>query len=59
MLIRIVEFRETQGAAQMVWSTGNVYRTLVGKGFEMAAWKTEEIGVYWGKCHMTDRWPFK
>ena len=33
--------------------------TLVGKCFEMAVWKTEEIGVYCGKCHMTDRWPFK
>ena len=45
----------------MVWSTGNVYSTLVGKGFEMAVWKTEKIGAYYDedKCHMTDRLPFK
>ena len=45
MLIRIVKFRKTQGAAQQVWSIGNVYSTLVGKCFEMAIWKTEEIGA--------------
>jgi hypothetical protein len=29
--------------------------------FEMAIWKTEEIGAYYdeNKCHMTDRWPCK
>jgi len=45
----------------VVWSTGNVYSTLVGKGFEMAVWKTEKIGAYYDedKCHMTDRLPFK
>jgi len=61
MLIRIVKFRETQGAGQGVLSTGNVYSTLVGKCFEMAIWKTAEIGAYYyeDKCHMTDCWPFK
>jgi len=60
MLIRIVKFRKTQGAAQEVWSTGNVHSTLAGKCFEMAIWKTEEIVAYCeDKCHMTDRWPFK
>ena len=61
MFIKIVKFRETQGAAEVVCSTGNVYSILVGKCFEMAMWKTEEIGAYCDedKCHMTDRWPFK
>jgi len=61
MFIRIVKFKKTQGAAQVVWSTGNVYSTLVGKCFEMAMWKTEVFGAYYDedKCHMTDRWPFK
>jgi hypothetical protein len=61
MFIRIVKFRETRGAAQLVWSTGNINSTLVGKGFEMAFWKTKEIGAYYDedKCRMTDRWPFK
>ena len=57
----MVKFRKTQGSAQEVWSTGNVYSTLVAKCFEMAVWKTEEIGAYYDedKCHMTDCWPFK
>ena len=61
IFFRIVKFRKTQGAVQVVWSTGNVYSTLVGKCFEMAMWKTEETGAYYDKdkCHMTDRWPFK
>jgi hypothetical protein len=61
MLIRTVKGRETQGAAQVVCSTGNVYSTLVGKCLEMAIWETEGIGAYCDedKCHMTDRWPFK
>ena len=56
MFIKIVKFRKTQGAAQVVWSTGNVYSTLVGNCFEMTIWKTEEIGAYYDedKCHMTD-----
>ena len=58
MFIKIVKFRETQGAAEVVLR--NVYSTLVGKCFEMAVWKTE-ISAYCDedKCHMTDRWPFK
>jgi len=61
MFIRIVRFRKTQGAAQVVWSTGNVYSTLVGICFEMTDCNTEEYGAYYDedKCHMTDRWPFK
>jgi len=61
MLLGIVKFRKTQGAAQVVWSTGNVYCTLFGECFEMAICNTEEFGVYYDedKCHMTDRWPFK
>jgi hypothetical protein len=61
MFIRLVKFGKTQGAAQVVWSTGNVYSTLVGKCFEMTIWKTGEIGAYYdeGKCHMTGCWPFK
>ena len=61
MLIRIVKFRKTQGAAQVVWSTKNVYTTLVGKSFEMAIWKMEDTGAYYdeNKCHLTDRWPFE
>ena len=61
MFIRIVKFRKTQGADQLVCSTGNVYSSLVGKCFEMAIWKAEETGAYYDddKCHMTDRWPFK
>jgi len=61
MLIRVFKFRKTQGAAELVCSTGNLYSTLVGKYFEMAIWETEEMGVYndEDKCHMTDRWPFK
>ena len=57
----MVKFRKTQGSAQEVWSTGNVYSTLVAKCFEMAVWKTEEIGAYndEDKCHMTEHWPFK
>jgi len=45
----------------VVWSTGNVHSTLVRKCFEMAVWKTEEIGAHCDedKCHMADRWPFK
>jgi len=46
MFIRVVKFGETQWAAEWVWSTGNVYSTLVGKWFEMAIWKTEETGTY-------------
>ena len=30
------ENQETQWAAQVVWRTGNVYSTLVGKRFDMA-----------------------
>ena len=45
MLIRIVKFRKTQGAAQGVWSTGNVYSALVGKCFEMAIWKTGDWSI--------------
>ena len=61
MFIRIVRFRKTQGAAQVIWSTGNVYSTLVGICFEMTDCNTEEFAVYYDedKCHMTDRWPFK
>ena len=61
MLIRIVKFGKTQWAAQVVWSTGNVYSALVGKHFEMAIWKTEEIGACYDECksHMTERWPLK
>jgi hypothetical protein len=61
MLIRIVKFRKTHVAAQLVRSTWNVYSTLVGRCFEMSMWKTDEIGAYCdeGRCHMTDRWPFK
>jgi hypothetical protein len=61
MFIRILKFRKTQGATQVVWSTGIAYSNLVGKCFEMAIWKTEEIGVYndEDKCHMTNCWPFK
>jgi hypothetical protein len=57
MFIRIMKFRETQGAAEGVWSTGNVYSTLVGKCFKMAIWKTEEIRACYdkNKCYMTDR----
>jgi len=43
MLIRIVKVRKTQGAAQVVWSTGNVYSTLVGKCSEMAIWKQRRL----------------
>jgi len=61
MLIRIVKFRKEQKAAQVVWSTGNIYNTLNGKSFEMEIRKIEEIGAYYDKdiCHMTDCWPFK
>jgi hypothetical protein len=61
MLIRIVKFRKTQEAAQVVWSTWNVYSTLVGKSFEMAIWKRQKIGAYYDedKCHMTGHWPIK
>jgi len=61
MLIRVVKYRKTQGTAQVVWSTGNVHSTLVGRYFEMAICNTEEIGAYYveDKCHMTDCWPFK
>jgi len=61
MLIRIVKFRKTQGALKAAWNTRNICNNLVGNCFEMAMWKTEEIGAYYdeGKCHMTDRWPFK
>jgi hypothetical protein len=47
MLIRVVKFRKTQGAAQVGWSTGNVYNVLDEKCFEMTIWKTEEIGAYY------------
>jgi hypothetical protein len=61
MFIRAVKFRKTQGAAQVVWKTGNAYSTLVGKCFELAICKIEEIGAYYDKdkCHMTDCWPSK
>jgi len=61
MLIRIVKFRISQGAAKVVWSTGNVYSTLDGKCFEMAICNTEEFGAYYDedKCRMSDRWPSK
>jgi hypothetical protein len=60
MLISIAKFRKTQGADWVFCSTGNVYSTLVGKCFEMASWKTEEIGAYdEERCDMIDRWPFK
>ena len=61
MLNRIVKFREKQGPANVVWSTGNVYCSLVAKCFEMATWKTQKIGARYDKdkCHMTERWPFK
>jgi len=61
MFIMIMKFMKIQGAAQVVWSTGNVYSTLVGKCFEMAICNTEEFGAYYDedKCHMTARWPFK
>jgi hypothetical protein len=57
MFMRAVKFRKTQWAAQVVWNTGNVYSTVVGKCFEMVIWKTEEIGAYCDKdkCHITDR----
>jgi len=47
MLLGIVKFRKTQGAAKVVWSTGNVYSTLFGKCFEMAICNTEEFGAYY------------
>jgi len=55
MLIRVVKFRITQGAVQVVGSAGNVYSTLVGKCFEMAMWKTEEIGAYYDEDVSHDR----
>jgi hypothetical protein len=61
MNIRIATFRKTKGAARVVWNTGKVYRTLVGKCFEITIWKTEEIREYYNEymCHVTDRWSFK
>ena len=53
MLIRIVKFRKTQGAAQMVWITGNVYSTLVGKCSEMAIWKQRRLGHIMMKISVT------
>ena len=32
-VFQVVKFRKTQLAAQGIWSTGNVYSTLVGKWF--------------------------
>jgi len=57
MLLGIGEFRKTQGAAQVVWSAGNLYSTLVGICFEMTDCNTEEFAVYYDedKCHMTDK----
>ena len=57
MLIRVVKFRITQGAVQVVGSAGNVYSTLVGICFEMTDCNTEEFAVYYDedKCHMTDK----
>jgi len=61
MLIRIVKLRKTQGTAHVVWSTGNVYSTFVGKSFETAICNTENFEAYYDedKCHMTDHWPFQ
>jgi hypothetical protein len=61
MLIRIVKFRKTQGAALVFWGTWKLYSTLVGKCFETAIWKTGEIRAYYNEdmYHMSDRWPFK
>jgi len=61
MLLGIVKFRKTQGAAQVVWSAGNVYSTFIGICFEMTDCNPEEFAAYYDKdkCHMTDRWPFK
>ena len=53
MLIRIEKVRKTQWAAQLVWSTGNVYSNLIGKCFEMAIWKTEETGAYYDEDSVT------
>jgi len=53
MSIRIVKFRKTQGPAEGVWSTGNVYSALVGKWFEKAIWKTGEFGAYMMKISVT------
>jgi hypothetical protein len=61
MFIRRVKFRGKIGAVQLIWCAGKVYNTLVRECTEMTIWKTEEIGAYCdeGKCHMTERWPFK
>jgi len=53
LLIRIVKFRKTQETVLVVWSTGNVYSTLVGRSFEMAIWKTEKIGAYYDEENVT------
>jgi hypothetical protein len=53
MFVWIVKFRKTQGADQLVCSTGNVYSSLVGKCFEMAIWKTEETGAYYDDDSVT------
>jgi len=45
----------------VVWSTGNVYSTLVGKCFDMAICNAEKFEAFYDedRCHMTDRWPSK